>query len=144
MSQNLMVSTVRATTTNVHGRTLCSARDHHWIIDGPSKPNEEVVSMEAFLAGIASCATHLIEDFAEEEGTSIGRVNIEITGARTPEVLNEFDHIDMRIEIEDASQEQAEHLVERFKGRCPLYRTVARTVEVRMEVLGRDVAEVTA
>lgn len=117
MTDEILVSAVQSTTTNVHGRTLNSAGVHHWIIDGPSRPNEEIVSMEAFLAGISSCATHLIEDFAEEEGIVLDRVTVDIRAERPKAEPERFDHIDLHVEIVGPSQEQADHLVDRFKGR---------------------------
>ena len=117
MADDMLVSTVQSTTTHVHGRTLNSAGVHHWIIAGPSRPNEEIVSMEAFLAGISSCATHLVEDFAEEEGIPLQRVTVDIRAERPKSEPHRFDHIDLRVEMIGPSQEQAEHLVERFKGR---------------------------
>ncbi len=112
-----IVNSVVSTTTHVHGRTLNSAGKHHFIIDGPSRPNEEIVSMDAFLAGIASCATHLMEDFAEEDGIELNRATVTIEAVRPKAEPNRFDHIDVRIELLGPTQEQAEHLTERFKGR---------------------------
>jgi len=112
-----LVNAVQSTTTTVHGRTLNSAGIHHFIIDGPSRPNEEITSVDAFLAGISSCATHLMEDFAEEEGIRLERAKVEIRSVRPAAEPNRFDHIDLRIEMVGPSQQQGEHLVERFKGR---------------------------
>jgi uncharacterized OsmC-like protein len=117
MPDQWLVNTVESTTTHVHGRTLNSAGVHHFIIDGPSRPNEEIVSMEAFLAGISSCATHLMEDFADEEGIRLDRATVTIEAVRPSDEPNRFDHIDLRIELTGPTQEQAEHLAERFKGR---------------------------
>jgi uncharacterized OsmC-like protein len=134
MADDWIVNTVRTTTTHVHGRTMCSAGVHHFVLDGPSRPNEEVVSMEAFLASLGSCATHLIEDFAEEEGIPLQRVGGVVEAVRRANELNCFDHIDLRLELVGPLQDQAEHLVERFKGRCPIYRTIAASAEVRVGV----------
>lgn len=117
MTDDWLVSTVHSTTTHVHGRTLNSAGTHHFIIDGPSRPNEEIVSMDAFLAGISSCATHLFEDFADEEGIRLDRANVTIESYRPRDEPNRFDHIDLRIELIGPTREQAQHLVERFTGR---------------------------
>jgi uncharacterized OsmC-like protein len=73
--------------------------------------------MDAFLAGISSCATHLMEDFAEEEGIPLQRADVTITAARPADEPNRFDHIDLDFALVGPSTEQAEHLVERFKGR---------------------------
>src|SRR5437588_7747291 len=114
MSSDWLVSSVTTTTTHVHGRTLNSAGVHHFIIDGPSKPGEEIVSMDAFLAGISSCATHLMEDFAEEEKIPLQRATVSIRAFRPKDEPNRFDHVDIRIELTGPNQEQAEHLGERF------------------------------
>jgi uncharacterized OsmC-like protein len=112
-----IVNSVVSTTTHVHGRTLNSAGTHHFIIDGPSRPNEEIVSMDAFLAGIASCATHLMEDFAEEDGIRLDRASVTIEAVRPKNEPNRFDHIDLHLDLVGPNQEQGEHLTERFKGR---------------------------
>jgi len=117
MADQEIVNTVQSTTTNVHGRTLNSAGVHHFIIDGPSRPNEEITSADAFLAGVSSCATHLMEDFAEEENVRLERANVEIRAVRPAAEPNRFDHVDLRIELIGPSHEQGERLVERFKGR---------------------------
>jgi uncharacterized OsmC-like protein len=117
MTDQWLTNRVVSTTTHVHGRTLNSAGVHHFIIDGPSKPNEEIVSMEAFLAGISSCATHLMEDFAEEESIPLRRATVTIEAVRLREEPNRFEHIDLHIELVGPSTKQAEHLAERFKGR---------------------------
>src|SRR5579859_2958359 len=117
MPEAQLVNKVRSTTTHVHGRTLNSAGKHHFIIDGPTRPNEEIVSMDAFLAGISSCATHLMEDFADEEGIQLDRATVDIEAVRPANEPNRFERIDLHIELIGPSQQQAEHLVERFKGR---------------------------
>jgi len=117
MAEQWLTNTVRSTTTNVPGRTLNSAGVHHFIIDGPAHPNEEIVSIEAFLAGISSCATHLCEDFALEDGILLERVNVTIEAVRPADEPNRFENIDLRIELAGPSQEQAERLVHRFKER---------------------------
>lgn len=117
MSDGWLANTVISTTTDVPGRTLNAAGVHHFIIDGPSKPNEEIVSMEAFLAAISSCATHLIEQFAEDDGEPLDSARVTITGYRPSEDLSRFDHIDLQIELHGPTQTQAEQLADRFKGR---------------------------
>jgi uncharacterized OsmC-like protein len=118
MDDQWRVNTVTTTTTHVHGRTLNSVGVHHFIIDGSVQPkNEEIASMDAFLAGISSCATHLMEDFAREESIPLQRATVTIVAARRATELNRFDHIDLSINLLGPTLAQAEHLVERFKGR---------------------------
>jgi uncharacterized OsmC-like protein len=117
MADDLVSSSVHTTTTRVHGRTLNSARGHHFILDGPTRPGEEVNSMEAFLTGISSCATHLFEDFADEEGIPLQQADVSIEAVRRRDALNAFDHITITVRMEGPTRAQAEHLIERFTGR---------------------------
>src|SRR5579863_8487446 len=98
MADQWLRNTVQSTTTHVHGRTMNSAGTHHFIIDGPARPNEEIVSMDAFLAGIASCATHLMEDFAAEEEIVLRRATVTMEAVRPKAEPNRFDHIDLHLE----------------------------------------------
>jgi uncharacterized OsmC-like protein len=115
--EDLVSSSVHTTTTRVHGRTLNSAREHHFVIDGSSRPGEEVFSMEAFLAGISSCAVHLFQDFAEEDGIPLQQADVTIQAFRKKDELYKFDHIDLTVAMVGPTRAQAEHLVDRFKGR---------------------------
>src|SRR5208283_430843 len=49
---------VRAASTDVFGRVMCSVRNHHYVIDGPEQngcPGEEVTPGELFLSAVAAC-----------------------------------------------------------------------------------------
>jgi uncharacterized OsmC-like protein len=117
MAEQLIVDTVGSSSTDVFGRTLNSARMHHFVIDGTTEPKEEVTSIEAFLAGISSCGVHLVERFAHENDVPLTSLRTEITGTRAAAELQRFQSIDLRFEMLGPTQEQAEALVERFKGR---------------------------
>jgi uncharacterized OsmC-like protein len=116
---------VRARSTDTFGRVLCSARDHHYIIDGPVQngcPGEEVTPVEAFLAAVAACGVELVHVIARDQGVPLGRVAATIKGAvdRTKQprtdvtVLNTF-RMHLTLGATDASQAAA--LVEGFKRR---------------------------
>ena len=104
---------------------LCSARDHHYIIDGPVQngcPGEEVTPPEAFLAGVASCGVELVHVIAREQGVPLGRVAVTIKATldrgnqpRTDvTVLNTF-RMHLTLGATDAARAAA--LVEGFKRR---------------------------
>lgn len=74
---------VSARSTDVFGRVLCSARDHHFIVDGPVQngcPGEELTPPEAFLAGVAACGVELVHVIAKEQGKSVGSVQLRVHG----------------------------------------------------------------
>ena len=116
---------VAARSTDVFGRVLCSAREHHFIIDGPVQngcPGEEITPAEAFLAGIAACSVELIHVFAREESLPLRSVRAGIEGALdrdnpVREDLTVFNRVALTLELEGVESSVAERIVERFKGR---------------------------
>ncbi|MEX0675024.1 MAG: OsmC family protein [Gaiellaceae bacterium] len=116
---------VDARSTDVFGRVLCSTRDHHFVIDGPAQngcPGEEVTPAEAFLAGVAACSVELIQVFAREEGLPLRAVRAAIEGELDrdnpvrPDVTV-FNRVRLQVQLEGVERDEAERLVERFKGR---------------------------
>ena len=116
---------VAARSTDVFGRVLCSAREHHFIIDGPVQngcPGEEITPAEAFLAGIAACSVELIHVFAREESLPLRSVRAGIEGELdrdnpVREDLTVFNRVALTLELEGVESSVAERIVERFKGR---------------------------
>ena len=116
---------VAARSTDVFGRVLCSARDQHFVIDGPVQngcPGEALTPAEAFLAGVAACAVELIHVFAREEDLPLRRVQAAIDGDidRDRPVrpdLTVFNRVGLRLELDGVGGDEADRLVERFKGR---------------------------
>ena len=116
---------VQARSTDVFGRVLCDCREHHFVVDGPVHngcPGEEVTPAELFLAGIATCGVELVQVFAREEERPLEAVRVDIAGEIEPgnpvrSDLTLFNRIRIGFELEGVDQEQAEHLVDRFKGR---------------------------
>src|SRR6266508_2499013 len=116
---------VAARSTDVFGRVLCSAREHHFVIDGPVQngcPGEELTPAEAFLAGIAACSVELIHVFAREDGIPLGSVRARIEGDLdrdnpVREDVTVFNRVALRLELDGVDDDEAERLVERFKGR---------------------------
>ncbi len=114
-----------ARSTETFGRMLFSARHHHMVSDGPPSlgcPGEAISPGELFLAGIATCAVELVEVFAQEEGLPLQAAHVAVGGdidpgdqARTDVTL--FTSVGLEFELVGVTREQAEHLVERFKGR---------------------------
>jgi uncharacterized OsmC-like protein len=116
---------VSAKSTDVFGRVQCTAREHHFIVDGPVQngcPGEEVTPPEAFLSGVAACGVELVQVIAKEQGVAVGRVAVSIFGQldrgnqRRPDVtvLNE---VHMTFEVSGTDGATAAKLVEGFKRR---------------------------
>jgi uncharacterized OsmC-like protein len=116
---------VDARSSDVFGRVLCDCREHHFVVDGPVHngcPGEEITPAELFLAGVASCGVELVQVFAREEDLPLRSVRTEIAGEIEPgnpvrPDLTLFNRVHLAFRLDGVTQQQAEHLVERFKGR---------------------------
>jgi uncharacterized OsmC-like protein len=116
---------IRARSTDVFGRVMCSARDHHFIVDGPVQngcPGEEVTPPELFLSAVAACGVELLHVIARDQSVPITRVGLTVTGTvdrgnqpRTDVTL--FNTVRLRFTIGGTDAAQAAALVEGFKRR---------------------------
>jgi uncharacterized OsmC-like protein len=116
---------VSAHSTDVFGRVLCDCRQHHFVVDGPVHngcPGEELTPAELFLGGIATCGVELLQVFAREEELPLEGVRVEIEGELDPDNpvrpdLTLFNRVQLAFRVHGLTQDEGEHLVERFKGR---------------------------
>lgn len=145
MGSNVREHTVHAATTDVFGRVLLNARQHHFVIDGPVQnncPGEALTPAESFLAGVAACGVELVQVIAREDGVAIGTVNATIYAKldRDNPVradLTVFNQVKITFRVTGTTHDTATALVEKFSRRCPLYGTVAAACpDVSFEVAG--------
>src|ERR1044071_5511415 len=111
---------VRARSTDVFGRVLCNARDHHFIVDGPVQngcPGGELTPVEVFLSAVAACGVELIDVIARTDNVPLDRVAVRVYGAvdrakqkRTD--LTTFNSVQLDFTLAGASGSQAAALVE--------------------------------
>ena len=125
MTSTLREYNIAAQSTDTFGRVLCSARDHHFLVDGPVQngcPGEEITPVELFLTAVAACGVELIHVIAKTENTPLDKVAVKIYGAndrtkqaRTDVTLLNTVRVDFTLTgCDDAS---AAALVESFKRR---------------------------
>ncbi len=122
---NIRKSMVQAQSTDTFGRVLCSARNHHFVVDGPVQngcPGEAVTPPEAFLTGVAACGVELLQVIARELSLPIpsARVRIEGTVDRDHPVRPDFtvfNEVRLTFSVGGVTRDQAADLVERFKKR---------------------------
>lgn len=124
---------IAARSTDVFGRVMCSARTHHFIVDGPIQndcPGEAVTPAEVFLSGVAACGVELIHVLARGDNIPLDRVELTIHGAvdranqARPNVTT-FNSVEIDLTLHGVSDDQAQALVTGFQGRCPLYGTLS-------------------
>jgi uncharacterized OsmC-like protein len=114
-----------ARSTDTFGRVLCSARDQHFVVDGPVQngcPGEAVTPGELFLSSVASCGVELVQVFARGEEIPLRSIAVDIAGELDLEDpvrpdVTVFRRVELEFALEGPSQEQADLLVKRFKGR---------------------------
>ena len=114
-----------ARSTDVFGRVLCSARDHHFIVDGPVQngcPGEEITPPEAFLSGVAACGVELVQVIAREQGATIGPVALAIhatldRGKQPRTDVTVFNTVTLDFVFRETDSVTAAQLVEGFKRR---------------------------
>jgi uncharacterized OsmC-like protein len=115
----------RAASTDTFGRVLCSARNHHFVIDGPEQngcPGEEVTPAELFLSAVASCGVELVQVLAKSAGISLAGIVVTIQGLmdRSRPVRSDvslFNSVSLRFQMKGVTDDDAKQLVEKFKGR---------------------------
>lgn len=127
---------IAARSTDIFGRVMCSARTHHFIVDGPIQndcPGEELTPAEVFLSGVAACAVELIHVIARDPKVPLERVAVKIHGVvdranQARPGVTTFNSVNIEVTLWGVNDEQAKALVDGFKGRCPLYGTVSVAV----------------
>ena len=116
---------VRAVSTDTFGRVIGSARDHHFVVDGPVQngcPGEAITPAELFLAGVAACGVELAQVLAKSEAIPLRGVAVDIHGAidrsRPPRKdISLFNSVSLRFRMKGISEQQGRRLVDLFKGR---------------------------
>ena len=116
---------IHARSTDIFGRVMCSARTHHFIIDGPVAngcPGEELTPPEAFLAGVASCGVELVQVIARELSVPVQDVAVRIQAVvdRSRPVrpdVTVFNAVRMRFTLTGVPRDRAGGLIEQFKQR---------------------------
>src|SRR2546423_14306537 len=116
---------VSARSTDVFGRVLCSARDHHFVVDGPVQngcPGEELTPPEVFLSGLAACGVELLQVIARDRSAAISGVRLRVDGAvdrstQSREDLTVFNWVHLHFTVSGTDGATAASLVEGFKRR---------------------------
>jgi uncharacterized OsmC-like protein len=116
---------VEGRSTDTFGRVLLSARQHHFVVDGPVHngcPGEELTPAELFLGGVAACGVELLQVIARDEDIPLRRVRASISGDVEPsnpvrDDVTVFNRVRLHLELTGVTADQGDLLVKRFKGR---------------------------
>ena len=122
---NIREYDVSARSTSTFGRVQCSARNHHFIVDGPVQngcPGEELTPPELFLSAVASCAVELVHVIAKDQQKSVDDVQVKIHGVvdrgnqPRPDVTL-FTRVELDFVVSGTDGATAAALIEGFKRR---------------------------
>lgn len=117
MSEQLITTEVRSSSTAIPGRTVNSARHNHFVIDSPSGPGEALGTGEAFLAGIAACGVTLVQAAAKTDGISLGALSVDIRSERLSTNPVDFHRLTVHFRYRDTARDDAATLTEIWKAR---------------------------
>jgi uncharacterized OsmC-like protein len=116
---------IQAHSTETFGRVLCSARNHHFVVDGPAQngcPGEALTPAELFLGGVAACGVELMQVIAREQHLPLQAAGVTITGTIDPENpvdsdFRLFNSVRLQFVLKGVNDEQAFQLITAFTGR---------------------------
>src|SRR5499427_2977127 len=112
-----------AKSTDTFGRVLVSARDQHFVVDGPVQngcPGEAITPAELFLSGVAACGVELVQVIAKSQGVPLDGVSVDISGtmdrSRPPRPdVSLFNSVRLRFRMKGVSEQQGRQLLDAFK-----------------------------
>ena len=116
---------LQARSTETFGRVLCSARTHHFVVDGPVQngcPGEAISPGELFLSGVAACGVELVQVLARAKQVPLQAATVTVRGALDPNnpvrpELSLFNVVRLHFHLKGVTQEQGTQLIEAFKHR---------------------------
>jgi len=117
MAEDIVTDRVRSITTSIPGRSLNSARTNHFVIDSARSVSEAMSSIEAFLAGIASCGVNVVDREARQRDIDLLSAQADIESLRPASDTSIITSITLRFQLVGVTQQQAEELVSIYKAR---------------------------
>jgi len=122
MAERYIRPKVKTVSTGIPGRHIWTARHNHVVIDDSSAhdgPGDAPGAGELFLAGIAGCATLMMERLARAADAPLRRVEVNMEGVIDTEARREgpaiFESARLEFVMAGISQTQAQQFVETYK-----------------------------
>ena len=119
MSELALVYQANSYSTGIVGRSICNARNHHWVAENTG--GEAVGAGEMFCGSIAACAVNMVGTIANDEHRMLDRMEVNVAAFRDMEKPTEnisiYDAIRIKFKIWGASAVDAKLLVETWKQR---------------------------
>jgi uncharacterized OsmC-like protein len=139
-------SRVRGHADSTFGRYIVSARHNHLVSDGrvsQGAPGEAVFAGELLLASLVSCGLGLVFQSAIDRNEPKPEVELTAEFLRNSEDPTRFASLTLIFVFRDTQLAMAEHYVDHFTSKCPIYNTLNRggPITVKIEALGTSNAK---
>ena len=109
----------RSYSTGVSGRSICNARNHHWVSESPG--GEALGAGELFCASMSACAVNMVERIAETDNRALDSMEVEVAVYRDKDKaagdVTIYDAARVRFEMWGVSYDDAKFLVKTWKQR---------------------------
>lgn len=119
MAELALAYKVRSYSTGTLGRSICNARNHHWVADDSG--GEEVGAGELFLSGISACAINMVERIASEDEIPLDWMDVGVEAYRDPDApqgeRTVYDDIRVHFRMWGVDNSDGQRLVDIWKQR---------------------------
>jgi uncharacterized OsmC-like protein len=109
----------RTYSTGVAGRSICNARNHHWVSESPG--GDALGAGELFCASMAACAVNMVERIASDENRPLDSMEVNVAVYRDKDNpagdLSIYDAARVTFEMWGVSDDDARFLVKTWKQR---------------------------
>lgn len=143
-SQNLATIQANAQSTELDGRTLATARNHHFIVDAPPPlggPNEALNPIEMLMSSLATCGVLVSKKVAAElelpliSAKASAEGDLDPRGVKGEDVNPSIQVFRVKLELTGVTDQQGKQLVKAVKTRCPIYTTLQRAAPIELELI---------
>ncbi len=109
----------RSYSTGIVGRSICNARNHHWVSESPG--GEAVGAGELFCASMSACAVNMVERIADSEQRPLDSMEVNVTvytdKDKPPGDISLYDAVRVQFEMWGVNDDDARYLVKTWKQR---------------------------
>ena len=119
MAELALAYQARTYSTGIVGRSICNARNHHWVSESPG--GEAPGAGELFCASMAACAVNMVETIASTEKRALRGMEVNVAVYRDKDKpageVSLYDAVRVQFEMWGVSDEDAKFLVKAWKQR---------------------------
>ncbi len=119
MGELALAYQARCHSIGVAGRSVCNARNHHWVAENSG--GEAVGAGEMFCASIAACAVNMVETIASNENRVLEGMDVNVAAYRDFDKdagdLSLYDAVRIDFRLWGVDEDDARFLVKTWKQR---------------------------